>query len=63
MKALTTFTRSVLTAAVSLAATASAMRDEPITPIRPPQSINLGMVELGKKLYFDPRLSLSLIHI
>ncbi|MGB7550212.1 MAG: cytochrome-c peroxidase, partial [Chromatiaceae bacterium] len=59
MKALTTFTLSVLTAAVSLAATASAMRDEPITPIRPPQSINLGMVELGKKLYFDPRLSSS----
>ncbi len=59
MKALTTFTLSVLTAAVSLAATASAMRDEPITPIRPPQSINLGMVELGKKLYFDPRLSHS----
>jgi cytochrome c peroxidase len=32
---------------------------EPITPIRPPQSVNLGMVELGKKLYFDPRLSNS----
>lgn len=59
MKALTTFTLSILTAAVSLTATASAVRDEPITPIRPPQSINLGMVELGKKLYFDPRLSNS----
>ena len=59
MKALTTFTLSILTAAVSLTATASAVRDEPITPIRPPQSINLGMVELGKKLYFDPRLSKS----
>lgn len=33
--------------------------DEPITPVRPPQSVNLGMVELGKKLYFDPRLSKS----
>ncbi len=32
---------------------------EPITPIRPPQSVNLGMVGLGKKLYFDPRLSNS----
>ena len=47
MQALTTFTLSVLTAAVSLAATASAMRDEPITPIRPPQSVNLGLVVLG----------------
>lgn len=34
-------------------------RSEPIQPIRPPQNINLGMVELGKKLYFDPRLSKS----
>jgi cytochrome c peroxidase len=32
---------------------------EPIPPIRPPQNINLGMVELGKKLFFDPRLSKS----
>ncbi len=36
-----------------------AMADEPIQPIRPPQNINLGKVELGKKLYFDPRLSKS----
>ena len=33
--------------------------DEPISPIKPPASINVGMVELGKKLYFDPRLSKS----
>ncbi|CAG0958890.1 partial Cytochrome c551 peroxidase, partial [Rhodocyclaceae bacterium] len=33
--------------------------EEPIKPIRPPANINLGMVELGKKLYFDPRLSKS----
>lgn len=33
--------------------------DEPIQPIKPPANINLGMVELGKKLYFDPRLSKS----
>ncbi len=32
---------------------------EPISPISPPKSINLGLVELGKKLYFDPRLSKS----
>ncbi len=33
--------------------------DEPIQPIKPPANINLGLVELGKKLYFDPRLSKS----
>ncbi|MES9978763.1 MAG: cytochrome-c peroxidase, partial [Candidatus Thiodiazotropha sp. 6PLUC5] len=30
-----------------------------IKPIKPVQNINLGQVELGKKLYFDPRLSKS----
>ncbi|MBU1236511.1 MAG: cytochrome-c peroxidase [Gammaproteobacteria bacterium] len=33
--------------------------DEPIQPIQPAKQIDLGMVELGKKLYFDPRLSKS----
>ncbi|MEJ2692129.1 MAG: cytochrome-c peroxidase [Candidatus Thiodiazotropha sp.] len=32
---------------------------EPIQPIKPVKDINLGMAELGKKLYFDPRLSKS----
>ena len=41
------------------ASTAFAQSDEPIQPIVPPQQVNLGMVELGKKLYFDPRLSKS----
>ena len=59
MTALPKFTLATLAAAISLSATAGAIKDEPITPIRPPQSINLGMVELGKKLYFDPRLSNS----
>ncbi len=36
-----------------------AAADEPIQPIKPAANINLGMVELGKKLYFDPRLSKS----
>lgn len=36
-----------------------AASDEPIQPIQPAKQINLGMVELGKKLYFDPRLSKS----
>jgi cytochrome c peroxidase len=30
---------------------------EPVAPIEPVKNINLAMVELGKKLYFDPRLS------
>ena len=36
-----------------------AIAAEPITPIRPAQEINLAQAELGKKLYFDPRLSRS----
>ncbi|HMY07594.1 MAG TPA: cytochrome-c peroxidase, partial [Accumulibacter sp.] len=36
-----------------------AAANEPISPIVPAKEINLGMVELGKKLYFDPRLSKS----
>jgi len=42
----------------TMVATAAAA-SEPIQPIRPVQSINLAQVELGKKLYFDPRLSRS----
>ena len=36
-----------------------AQNNEPIQPITPAQQVNLGLVELGKKLYFDPRLSNS----
>ena len=53
---------SVTTALIVAAggvAVAQGAGDEPIQPIRPPQNINLGMAELGKKLYFDPRLSKS----
>jgi len=48
-------------AGASILATGSviAQGQEPIQPIVPPQQVNLGMVELGKKLYFDPRLSKS----
>jgi cytochrome c peroxidase len=49
---------AALTAAQGVSA-ASDVRDEPIKPVRPAQDINLGMMELGKKLYFDPRLSKS----
>ena len=42
-----------------LGVTAAYAADEPIQPVKPVQNVNLGMVELGKKLYFDPRLSKS----
>ena len=38
---------------------ASAQYDGLYAPVAPPKAVNLGMVELGKKLYFDPRLSKS----
>ncbi len=44
---------------VGVAGISVAQANEPISPIKPPSQINLGMVELGKKLYFDPRLSKS----
>ncbi|GAB6042101.1 cytochrome-c peroxidase [Endothiovibrio diazotrophicus] len=48
-----------LLAAAALTAAAPTFAKEPIDPIRPVQEINLAQVELGKKLYFDPRLSKS----
>ncbi|MDR2243987.1 MAG: cytochrome-c peroxidase [Burkholderiales bacterium] len=44
---------------VGVSVHATAANDEPISPIKPAANINLGMVELGKKLFFDPRLSKS----
>jgi len=38
---------------------ADSPRKEPIQPIAPVKVINLAMAELGKKLFFDPRLSKS----
>lgn len=48
-----------LLSGVAVQGAVQAAADEPIQPIRPPANINLGLVELGKKLYFDPRLSKS----
>ena len=48
-----------LLAATFFAASISAFAEEPIQPIEPVKDINLAEVELGKKLYFDPRLSKS----
>lgn len=47
-----------VTAAGSVA-WASGVRDEPITPIEPYVSESPAKVELGKKLFFEPRLSMS----
>lgn len=49
---------TVVLAGVSLCADANTS-EEPIQPITPVRDINLAQVELGKKLYFDPRLSKS----
>jgi len=54
----TQFGKALVAMAV-LGACGSLLAAEPIQPIRPVQSINLAQVELGKKLYFDPRLSKS----
>lgn len=43
----------------TLIVSAPAFAEEPVKPIRPAQEINLAQAELGKKLYFDPRLSKS----
>ncbi|CAG0985607.1 Cytochrome c551 peroxidase [Rhodocyclaceae bacterium] len=51
--------RILMAGLVFVGTSAAFAADEPIQPIRPPANINLGMVELGKKLYFDPRLSKS----
>lgn len=47
---------ALLTACISAA---WAVSDEPIQPIKPAKIENPAMVELGKKLFFDPRLSKS----
>jgi len=47
------------TATLGAIGISTAAINEPIQPVKPAQNINLGMAELGKKLYFDPRLSKS----
>jgi cytochrome c peroxidase len=46
-------------AMLTLAPAAGPPRDEPIQPITPAATANPAMTELGKQLYFDPRLSKS----
>lgn len=52
-------TAIVLAATLGLAGLAQAAGNEPIQPIKPAKVANPALVELGKKLYFDPRLSMS----
>lgn len=66
MSARPSFTRSLVSMAVVSAAAmltssmATAQQFEQMyAPVAPPKSVDLGKVELGKKLYFDPRLSKS----
>lgn len=49
----------VLAALVAAQVQAGPPRQEPIQPIEYPKDVNAAKVELGKKLFFDPRLSLS----
>lgn len=54
--------KSIVTTAITagmLSVTMWAAAKEPIDPITPARNIDLAQVELGKKLYFDPRLSRS----
>ncbi|MBV0933122.1 cytochrome-c peroxidase [Marinobacterium weihaiense] len=45
--------------ALAVGASPQLQATEPIQPIQPVKEINAAMAELGKKLYFDPRLSKS----
>ncbi len=54
--------KKIMSAAIAAAlcfGVASVSAQEPIQPIEPAKDINAPMAELGKKLYFDPRLSKS----
>ncbi|WP_353858175.1 cytochrome-c peroxidase [Azospirillum formosense] len=50
---------AMLAASVATFGAPAFAADEPISPIEPAKITNPGLVELGKKLYFDPRLSKS----
>ncbi|PLX40632.1 MAG: cytochrome C biogenesis protein CcsA, partial [Hyphomicrobiales bacterium] len=55
----TLFALSVIAGMAIAPALAAEDSDEPIQPIEAAKVSNQAMVELGKKLYFDPRLSKS----
>jgi len=51
--------RAVAAAAILSTGAAMAQDKEPVSPLPAPKSVNPAAVELGKKLFFDPRLSKS----
>src|SRR5688500_895626 len=50
---------AVLLAGCVVAGSVQAAPEEPIQPIEMPKDVDAAKVELGKKLFFDPRLSKS----
>lgn len=54
-----TFFALAMGVSISLGATLASANTEPVEPIELPKNINQAKVELGKKLFFDPRLSKS----
>ena len=57
--AITWTLRAVAVAALMTAGAAMAQDKEPVSPVPAPKAVNPAAVELGKKLFFDPRLSKS----
>ncbi len=53
------FSHIFLFVSTTLAISSTALAQEPIQPLSPVKNINLAQAELGKKLFFDPRLSKS----
>ena len=51
--------RAVAAAALFTTGAALAQDKEPVSPVPAPKAVNPAAVELGKKLFFDPRLSKS----
>lgn len=51
--------RAVAVAAMLCSGAAMAQNQEPVSPVPAPKAVNPAAVELGKKLFFDPRLSKS----
>ena len=51
--------RAVAVAALMTSSAAMAQDQEPVSPVPAPKAVNPAAVELGKKLFFDPRLSKS----
>jgi cytochrome c peroxidase len=51
--------RAVTVAALMTSGAAMAQDQEPVSPVPAPKAVNPAAVELGKKLFFDPRLSKS----